>query len=180
MHAPSRGSLDWRLLDSLLMQPSPDAVPGARNLAHSGAPYDYVHVVQCADRAHMMPLRRALLALLSIAAVTAIAGAPQTSGLEAARRGLKDAAQELNLRGSLSKAVRGALKRVVTASHRPEERKLIDLPGQSQTVCTCSLMLLPPPAGPGACCSLPTFLNTPGGCFSPAQQLHGRCRMSAG
>ena len=91
-----------------------------------------------------MPVQRTLV-VLSIIAATAAAGAPLTDSMAWARRGLKDTANELNLRGSLSKAVRSALKRAVTASHRREERMLISLPGQSQTVCTCSPLTVPLP-----------------------------------
>ena len=89
-----------------------------------------------------MPLQRALLVTFAIVAVTAAAAAPLTDSMASARRGLKDTANELNLRGSISKAVRGALKRAATLSHRPQDRMLISLPGQSQTVCTCLPMAL--------------------------------------
>ncbi len=92
-----------------------------------------------------MPLQRTVVVLFAIVAATAAAGAPLTDSMAWARRGLKDTANELNLRSSLSKAVRGALKRAVTVPRRPEDRMLISLPGQSQTVCTSSLWMAPLP-----------------------------------
>ena len=91
-----------------------------------------------------MALQRTLLALLFIAAAAAVAGSTISDSMGHTRRGLKDTAKNLNLQSSLTKAVRNALKHTVTASHsRPEDRSLISLPGQAQTVNTCSPMLLP-------------------------------------
>ena len=81
-----------------------------------------------------MQSARALLAALTIVAVTAAAATPLTDSVAWARRGLKGTAGKLKLRSSLSRAVRDGLRGAIRTTRRPEERQLIDLPGQSQTV----------------------------------------------
>ena len=84
-----------------------------------------------------MPIQRSLLALVAIAAAAAVAGSPLSDSMGLARRGLKNSAKELDLQSSsVSRAVRNALKHAVKAAHRPEDRSLISLPGQTQTVRT--------------------------------------------
>ncbi len=81
-----------------------------------------------------MATGRVLLAALILAAVTAAAATPLTDSVAWARRGLTNTAGKLRLRSSLSQAVRDRLRGSIKTSHRPEERQLIDLIGQSQTV----------------------------------------------
>ena len=81
-----------------------------------------------------MMIGRTLLAAVTIAAVTAAAATPLTDSVAWARRRLKNTAGKLKLRSSLSRGVRDKLRGTIKASRRPEERHLIELPGQSQTV----------------------------------------------
>ena len=86
-----------------------------------------------------MTAGRVLLAVLTLAAMTAAAATPLTESVAWERRGLKTTAGKLHLRSSLSRAVRDKLRGVIKTSRRPEERQLIDLIGQSQTVRAAAL-----------------------------------------